>query len=92
MALVLHVLFLTLRLLAPRYAEKPANDANDAPILMRATEVAQALGLSKSKVHMLILDGTLPHVRFGRSVRVPRAELLQFISRQIINPINEDAA
>ena len=42
------------------------------PIMLRASQVAVLLGLSRSEVYRLIERGDIPAVRFGRSVRVPR--------------------
>lgn len=42
------------------------------PILLRPAEVAALLSLSRSEVYRQIAAGTIPSVRFGRSVRVPR--------------------
>lgn len=48
-------------------------------LLMRAEEVARALGLGRSKVYALLASGTLPSVRIGRSVRVSRAALERWL-------------
>jgi excisionase family DNA binding protein len=45
-------------------------------LLMRAEEVARALGLGRSKVYEMMQSGELPVVRIGRSVRVSRAARL----------------
>lgn len=42
------------------------------PIMLRPREVAELLALSRSEVYRLIERGTIPSVRMGRSVRVPR--------------------
>jgi len=42
------------------------------PIMLRASEVAALLGISRSTVFRLIESGEIPAVRVGRSVRVPR--------------------
>ena len=47
--------------------------------LLRAPEVAQLLNLSLSKVYALIRTGALPSVRVDSAVRVPRAELEDWI-------------
>lgn len=52
------------------------------PLLYRIPEAAAALGLSKSFVYQLVLAGELPHVRIGRSVRIPRTALEEWIARQ----------
>jgi excisionase family DNA binding protein len=48
-------------------------------MLMRAEEVAKALGLGRSKTYEMMASGALPVVRVGRAVRVPRAALEQWV-------------
>jgi excisionase family DNA binding protein len=48
-------------------------------LLMRAAEVARALGIGRSKTYELIATGQLPVVRVGRSVRVPGAALQRWV-------------
>jgi excisionase family DNA binding protein len=38
---------------------------------LRVGDVADALGLSRSRVYQLMEDGTIPHIRLGRSVVIP---------------------
>ncbi len=49
------------------------------PLLLRITEVATTLGLGRTKVCALVRTGELPVVRIGRSVRVPREALQDWI-------------
>jgi excisionase family DNA binding protein len=49
------------------------------PLLIRAEEAAKLLGLGRSKVFQMIATGELPVIRMGRSVRVPKAELVRWI-------------
>lgn len=46
---------------------------NDAVELLRPGDLADVLGVSRNRVYQLIADGMLPAVRFGRSIRIPRA-------------------
>ncbi len=54
----------------------------DEPLLLRTREAAHLLQISERKVYYLLKDGTLPAVRFGRSVRVSRSAILHYIHRQ----------
>ena len=38
---------------------------------LKPSEIAARLALHRSQVYRLIKDGTLPHIRIGRAVRVP---------------------
>lgn len=49
------------------------------PNLLRVTEVAKILKISTAQAYALAALGTIPSVRFGRSVRVPEAELMAWI-------------
>ncbi len=51
-------------------------------LLLRPREVAAATGLSRSMVYDLIGRGELPSIRVGKSVRVPVADLQQWIRDQ----------
>lgn len=48
-------------------------------LLLRPTEVAELLGISRSKVFAMLASEELPTVRFGRVVRVPRGALDEWI-------------
>jgi excisionase family DNA binding protein len=51
-------------------------------LLLRASDVAAALGVSRATAYELIASGKLPIVRIGRAVRVPRLALEEWIRRQ----------
>ena len=48
-------------------------------LLLRASEVAESLGIARSKTYELMASGDLPTVRIGRSVRVPATALEEWI-------------
>jgi len=48
-------------------------------LLLKADEVAKALGLGRSKVYEMMQSGQLPVVRIGRSVRVSSAALQEWV-------------
>lgn len=51
-------------------------------MLLRVSEVADELRLARSFVYHLIQVGELPVVRIGRSVRVPRAALEEWVAER----------
>ncbi|MCX7626429.1 MAG: helix-turn-helix domain-containing protein [Candidatus Sumerlaeaceae bacterium] len=61
----------------------------DESILLRVTEVAHLLGISRAKAYALVASGELPSIRIGRSVRVPRAALGHWIQRRMGNDEEE---
>lgn len=47
--------------------------------LLRASDVMQVLGIGRTKAYQLMQDGTLPVLRIGKAVRVPKGALLNWI-------------
>jgi excisionase family DNA binding protein len=47
--------------------------------LLKAAELQVALAMSRAKVYRMMQDGTLPTVRVGGSVRVPRRALVKWL-------------
>jgi excisionase family DNA binding protein len=48
-------------------------------LLLRPTEAAEALGLSRATVYELLARGEIPSLRIGRSVRVPVDRLREWV-------------
>jgi prophage regulatory protein len=51
-------------------------------LLLRPEEVAQTLGIGRSRAYALLADGTLPSIRIGRSLRVPGTALKAWIEQR----------
>ena len=51
--------------------------------LLKATDVARLLNISKALVYRLIADGQIIAVRFGKTVRVRLEDLEEFITKHI---------
>ncbi len=51
-------------------------------LLLKPLEVAELLGIGRSKTYELIGAGLIPSVRIGTSVRVPTDSLRAWISKQ----------
>lgn len=60
--------------------------AGPEPAYLRAPEVALFLSISRRQAYRLITNGTLPSIRLGRSVRVRRDALLDYLSRHEVTP------
>lgn len=56
-------------------------DRTPQPVLLRVSEAAALLALSRSAAYELIRSGDLPHVKLGRSIRIPQRALLAHIDR-----------
>jgi len=52
------------------------------PLLLKVEEAARLLGLGRSKVFQLLSTGELPRVHIGRSVRVRRTDLEQWVEER----------
>jgi len=53
-----------------------------APALLTVEQAARYLALGRSKTYALVANGTLPAVKLGRSVRVPRGRLDAWLEEQ----------
>jgi excisionase family DNA binding protein len=50
--------------------------------LLRVTEAAEFLALSRTKVYEMAERGEIPAVKIGTAVRIPRRRLLEWIEAQ----------
>ena len=55
----------------------------DAPLLLTVGQVADALGLSRSKIYELLAAGELPSLTIGRSRRVPADALAAWVADRL---------
>jgi excisionase family DNA binding protein len=55
--------------------------------LLRAEQVAERLGLGRTKVYELIGRGEIPVIRFGAAVRVPEQALAEMIAARTTRPV-----
>lgn len=51
-------------------------------ILLKPNEVFSAIGVSRAKGYAMLASGELPSIRIGRSVRVPVADLREWVEQQ----------
>lgn len=52
----------------------------DGAVLLRVEEAADLLRLSRAKVFRLVMEGTLPSIKIGKSRRVPARALQEWVS------------
>ena len=55
---------------------------NGDVLLLTVGETAALLNVSKNSTYSLMREGTIPHVRLGRSIRVPRFGLERWVADQ----------
>jgi excisionase family DNA binding protein len=53
------------------------------PLLLRPTEAARLLGISRSKLYELLSAGELPVIHIGRAARIPLAQLRDWVNEQL---------
>ena len=53
---------------------------------LKPIEVAQELGMSVRAVHLFVKRGELPATRFGRFVKISRADVDAYIAAHRIDP------
>jgi len=58
---------------------KPDIDYTDLPDVLTVTDLQKVLQIGRSAAYKLIQTGQLKHIRIGRSIRIPKAFLLEFI-------------
>ena len=80
-AATVHELVDTLLALASVDRPPAPAPAGDLPLLLNAVEAGKLLSISRSKVLDLAACGHLPSLRVGGSVRIPRDQLVEWISR-----------
>jgi prophage regulatory protein len=51
-------------------------------LLLRPNEVAESLGISRSRAYELIAAGDIPSVRLGTSIRVSTEALREWVANQ----------
>ena len=51
------------------------------PLLLTVEEMAAVLRIGRNPAYHLVKDGSIQSIRVGRSIRVPRNALIQFVER-----------
>jgi excisionase family DNA binding protein len=67
-------------------------DSGEERLLLRVEEAATLLGVGRTTVYALVSAQKLLIVRIGRSVRIPRQALLQWIRDHIDGNTDESSA
>ncbi len=60
-------------------------------LLLRVSEVAEALSLGRTKSYELIAHGVLPSVRIDGSLRVPVAALAEYVGSLLAHNAEEQS-
>jgi excisionase family DNA binding protein len=61
-------------------------------LLLKVEEAAELMSVGRSKAYELIRTGELPHLRIGRSVRVPVGPLEKWINERAADAANANGS
>ncbi|GAA1679616.1 hypothetical protein GCM10009745_24410 [Kribbella yunnanensis] len=62
------------------------------PLLLVPEQAAQELGIGRTAMFALIKEGAVESVKIGRSRRIPRVALEEYVARLRSQPAGPDAA
>jgi excisionase family DNA binding protein len=62
----------------------------ELPLVLTVEEAARALRIGRGACYMAVRQGSIPAVRIGRTLRIPRHALLALLGEQ--TPTNGDAS
>lgn len=57
---------------------------NQLEPILTVSETAAYLKLSKSKVYLMVQRNQIPHLKMGKSVRIRKCDLLEWIETQMV--------
>ena len=66
--------------------ETRKNVVSDSLLFLTGEQLAELLGVSRAKAYRLMQRGEVPVIRLGKSVRVPREALLEFLRSRTQQP------
>ena len=53
----------------------------DLPLTLRIPDIAVILGVGRNTAYSLVKSGKIKSIRIGRQIRVPKGELLRFLTK-----------
>ena len=51
------------------------------PALLTIEEMREVLRIGRNAAYEMVKEGTIPTIRIGRSIRIPRKALIQFVEQ-----------
>ena len=61
----------------------------EEPVVLTIPQAAKLLQVSENHLYTLVAQNAIPHVRFGKLIRIPRWALLQYIAEASGSPFSE---
>ena len=74
----------------PSEASEEAADDRGVPQLLSVDEVCRALGMGKSWTYRRLKSGEIPSVKLGRSIKVRREDLEEYLESQRYQQLTEE--
>ena len=53
---------------------------DDLPLTMRVEELMPILGIGRNTAYELVHSGQIKGIRIGRSIRIPKSEVIRFLN------------
>jgi excisionase family DNA binding protein len=69
-----------------------AKNEDSRPLLLHVEDLIPILGISRSAAYLLVHKGEIRSVRIGRSIRIPRGALDEFVRNLCDSHVSERAA
>lgn len=60
---------------------KPRNKAKDLPLVLKVEDLTQILSIGRNTAYRLVRSGKIYSVRVGRSYRIPRDALEEYLRK-----------
>lgn len=67
--------------------ERADEMGEEQKLLLRPVEVAERIGVARSRAYELIHAGVIPSIKIGSSIRVPVAALKAWIDQQLAESV-----
>ena len=61
------------------------------PDVMSVGDLQSALGIGRTKAYELVNSGLFPVIRVGKSIRIPKKSLLDYVNRPVYNDLRADS-
>lgn len=62
------------------------HDARELPLLLTVSELAQVLGVGRTRAYEQIREPGFPAIRIGKQIRIPRDALLRWFESRAESP------
>lgn len=64
-------------------AGEPVTTLTDLPLMLTVEETARVLRIGRNRAYEAVSQGSIPSIRIGRKIRVPRKALAEWIGEDL---------